>query len=153
MKKLEEKQADKSISTSQIMELSPSHRRILNEDAPKLWDRITDCLYNALSTCQIQGITSSFDRPSAHIVSIQIFRKASALPAVKMLVRFVPEDYEIRSAFPVPTEPHTPRVFRFTVSGGRVSLSEGATPLPDSGEDIAEVVCQRLLEPLLESFI
>ena len=91
-------------------------------------------------------------RTTTDSLTVQVFRKHSSVPAVDMDVRFLPDAYEIKAEFRGPTGLHTPRTFRFTVAGGRVSLIEGADPLPDNGEDIAEVVCQRLLEPLLEPF-
>lgn len=129
------------------------------ENMRELWDRIVECLSSTLTTHKTQGIMSVINLHSINTyshnindVDIRISRKDSPLPEVQMIVKFFPEKYEIRSTFPI-SPGYKSQTFRFTVSGGRISLSEGATPLPDDGEDITQVVCRRLLEPVLASFI
>lgn len=136
------------------MELNASHQRILSEGMPKLWNRIVACLRATMENCEIKGITSTFATPTTDSVRVSIFGTHSAVPRAIMDVRFNPEDYKIECFFPVPSGAFPARALFFTVTGGRVSLREGAEPLPDDeGNNVAEVVCQRLLEPLLRLLI
>ena len=150
LRRLETEHKSRVVMNNYATELKSSEDQVLNVGVPKLWARIANCLQDALETCEISGITPSFNLASANLITISVCRSHSAVPAAVLDIRL--EGYEILPRFRTNIGVDLPKL-RFTVAAGRVSLSEGPYPLPDNGEDVAEVASQRLLEPLLRSFL
>lgn len=148
--KLDEDYSRNRTLRNQTAELAACQQAILSSGAPKLWGRVRDYLYETIQSCTFT--TSRADRSQVDHALMTISRRDSTSALAVLDVEFVAETYEIRSSMRVPISGYTPKTFQFTVQGGRVSLSEGGRPLPDNGEDVAEVACQRILEPLLRLF-
>ena len=137
--------------TGQSDELTACQRSILSNGAPKLWRRVQDRLYETIKDCRFA--TSTFDMTHVDHAVIKICPRNSAVLFAVLDVEFLLETFEIRVLTRTSPSEYIPPRFWFTVINGRVSISEGAEPLPDNGEDVAEVACQRILEPLLRLII
>jgi len=151
MKALEEEQSAKLILHNQAEEISASHQKILGTEIPPLWERIKQEIYDVLRTTELQGLRFNVHPIGVDSLRIVIIRVPSLLPAQAVDVSFVPLKYKLEV---VDTDGHcTLSELFFHIVSGRLVLSDGSRPIKDEGRDLAEVACQRLLEPLLRPYI
>ena len=149
MMELEAEHGAEIANKVQAAELSACQQRILKWDAPKLWERIASSLDDARDAWKIPAIYFCVRPLTTHQRKIEFFGPPAAKSIESITVSFVPDPYRIEIEFE--TERDSITLF-FTVAGGRVSLRDENGPLPDDEENyLADVVCERLLNPVLRS--
>lgn len=152
LRKLEEEQSAKLIAQNQAGEITASHSKILKDGAPKLWERIESAILNALEHSELQGVIFNPVPMGPAGTRIIISSKLPLQQSETMDVMFRPESQKIETFHPAGN--HDPVTLFLGVSNGRIILRDSAGVLPDDEEnDLAEVACQRLLEPVLRSYI
>jgi hypothetical protein len=150
--KIEGEQSAKLIAQQQERELAASQNKILKDGMPKLWERVKSVIKDTLLAAELQGMTFAVDQFGSQGIKITFLSSSPLWQGKTMDVIFRPESQKIETFHP--TGRHDQIILLFGVSNGRITLSDSAGILADDEQnDLAQVACQRLLEPVLKSYI
>jgi hypothetical protein len=151
LRSIEEEQSRQLIKSGQANEISASHQRILSDIAPTLWDKIKQDVVETIKNTDLRGIRFTAEIQKNDSIMISIFRLPSALAIQVVIISFVPDKCKFEMADSSGRGPSI-EVF-YGVVNGKIALS-GDNEKIQSNEvtGLVEIVCQRLLEPLIREY-
>jgi hypothetical protein len=154
LRKLEDLQEKSLTEKSQGDEISASHSKILRDGSPKLWERVKSKIEHTIESSKLRGVRFLVKPLGAD--SLRVLVSFTSLPPRQgetLDIQFLADPYRVEASDV--GEKHSSVSLFFTVSNGRIEIRDSADiPLPDDEEhDLAEVGCQRLLEPFVRAYL
>lgn len=153
LSRIEEAQSANLIARNQANEIIASHQKIISDGASVLWEKIKREVYSITQTCELKGVRIAVKNATEDSLMIFLSIAPPSITANKVVhLNFNRKDYK----FEVLDSNLRDRIAELflTVSNGRMVLSQGSQPIPDDGTTgLAEIACQKLLEPLLIPYV
>ena len=151
IRKMEEEQSVKLISRNQADEINLSHRRILADAMPGIWEKFKLAVDDVMQSTELYGMRFSVTPVGTDSIRISIYQLPSPAPKQVVNLYILPEKFKLEM---IDSSGQFISELFFAVSEGRVVISVGDKIIPQSeSTGLSEMACQILLEPLLRPYL